>query len=203
MYEQADDVGISSTDVTFKAPTVAEIVRGERLDLRNRIVSLFRENKTSPMIVDVLEKELTGDATRKRESLESLVRKVIVRVIPEEERKSHQITAHENRAQRVGHSSQYEGLKKAALEKGEKVWSPEENEYFLTLLSDEKFLRGTKMKNLPKEQRRLNHELLVNAMNERFGTTEFTTNITLDKLERMRRRAREASREQEDESEAA
>ncbi len=186
-YGQVDIAHTMHSNGPRKAPTVAEIVHGERVDLRSRIVSLFRENKTAPMIVDVLEVELMGDGTRKRESLESLVRKVVVRVIPKNERKTHQKTAHENRAAR-GHSSQYEGRANAQRENGQKVWMPEEIEYFLELLKDEKFLRKTKLKDLPKDKLRMNHDFLAEAMNERFGTKEFTAHITLNRLERMRKR---------------
>lgn len=128
--------------------------------------------------------ELSG-GVRTDEAVASLIRKLILREVPEEERRQHESDMRKLRAERDRDASN-EGRDKAFRERGMKVWTAEEAEYFMTLLLDDAYERNedkqTKKRKDRKRRKHLNHVALAQAMNDRFDTKEFTPEKTASRL---------------------
>lgn len=139
------------------------------------------------------------------ETAAAIVRRICKEIIPDETRRkinavlhAKVICAHMNTVQ--------EAKRKWMREQNMFVWTPEYLEYFQELLKSDDFRRkewrGTTSRLKKTEgtrQRPLhyNHDAIAEALNMRFGTTEFTSERTRRKLERIREEEK-AKKTQED-----
>lgn len=171
-----------------KAPSLKELLSDEQAGVRCQIVELFREHKTSKEIAQLMNGALSG-GVRSDEATASLVRKLIVKVVSPEERRTHESEMHRLRAHR-NHSAQNAGRDDALRKKGMKVWTLEEHAYFLELISSDEYVRSeqraTRKKGTRKRRKHFNHDALAKAMNEHFNTMEFTSERTMGRLEHLR-----------------
>ena len=180
------------------APSLRELLSERQAHVRMQIVELFREKKTSFEIARVMNGVLSG-GVRSDEAVASLIRKLIVRVVPEEERREHESEMHRRRA-KTNHAVQNAARDEAMRKKGMKVWTQDEHEFFLSLLTDDKYVRREQRETAKKGRRErrnhFNHEALVDALNEHFQTTEFTRDHTMSRLEHLRAQAKRRSAEE-------
>lgn len=174
------------------APSLKDLLSQRQEGVRTQIVELFREHKTSLEIARLMNGALSG-GFRSDDAVASLVRKLIARVVSEDERREHESEMHRLRAKR-NHSVQNAARDEAMREKGMKVWTQDEHDFFLSLLADDAFVRreqrATAQKGRRERRRHFNHVALAEALNARFQTTEFTPERTQARLEHLRAQAK-------------
>jgi hypothetical protein len=180
----------SRADVSVdRPPSLKDLLSDDMREIRMRIVSLFHEKKTSLEIARAMNGELSG-SMRADETVASLIRKLIVRVVPETERREHESEMHRKRAKN-NHASQNAARDEALRKRGMKVWTAEESDYFVSLVIDDSYVREEDRQTKKRQRRKhMNHVALSKAMNERFATTEFTPEKTAARLDYLRAQAK-------------
>lgn len=157
---------------------------------RKRIMELFRAGKTSMEIA----LDLNGSWPLENDDISGelkagVIRKLLQFLATDEERRVMNSLKHSNRAQR-NHASQNAARDAAMRERGMKVWSSAEKEYFTSLLNDPSYLRSEQkqiMRRGTRQRRKhYNHVALAAAMNKQFDTTDFTPERTMSRLEQLR-----------------
>ncbi len=176
------------------ANDVQRILNDSYEELREKIVTLFREGKRSIDIArDLVKEEIAAKSDVSEEIRASVIRGVLRVLIEPEERKRMSSQKHRKRMER-GHETVDEGRVRWMKEQGMFVWSDEQKTYFEQLLTLPLYFkdedRQTQKRGIRKRRLHYNHELLAKEMNNRFETNEFTAERTRRKLELLRQQER-------------
>ena len=136
-------------------------------ELRNRIQRLFEEGKSNPEIIQTIGKNmLVPSNCVSYACLERLLRDLFKELYDVVERREHAFKVHSKTASE-NENSIAEGRRQWMEEQGFFVWTEEEHEYFMFLITHPEMKRSGK-------SGRLNHTKIADAMNDRFGVDYFT-----------------------------